>query len=98
MKQINFSFYNKTLYYEKLENGLDVYILPNNKIKDIFVSFTTRYGGCNYPFKEGNKFKRVPNGIAHFLEHKLFEQENGLNTMLFYSKTGAYYNAETDYF
>ena len=73
MKKNKINFYNEEVYYEKIDNGLEVYIVPNNSVNDVFVTFTTKYGGCNYPFYINNKYMEVPNGIAHFLEHKMFE-------------------------
>lgn len=98
MNKIEIKFYNKTIFYEKLDNGLEVYVYPNNKIKEIYATFTTKYGGCNFPFKLNNKLINVPNGIAHFLEHKLFEQKNGIDPMQYYSKSGSECNAMTGYY
>lgn len=97
MKEINYDFFNTKLYYEKLNNGLEIYIIPNNKVKDIYVTLNVKYGGLNFPFKLNNKYRNVPNGIAHFLEHKLFEQENGIDPMTYYSTNGADCNASTSY-
>jgi len=98
MKKINIDFYNEAIYFEKLDNGLEIYIIPNNDVKDVFVTFTTKYGGCNYPFYVNNKKLCVPNGIAHFLEHKMFEQKSGLDPFTFYNNSGTYCNAFTNYF
>lgn len=98
MKKNEINFYNEEVYYEKIDNGLEVYIAPNKDIKDVFVTFTAKYGGCNYPFYINNKYMKVPNGIAHFLEHKMFEQKNGEDPFTFYNKSGTYCNAFTNYF
>lgn len=98
MKKGIVNFYNEKVYYDKLDNGLEVYVIPNNKIKDTFVTFTTKYGGVNYKFKYNNKFISVPNGIAHFLEHKMFEQEDDIDPFEFYNKSGTYCNAFTNYY
>lgn len=98
MKNNKINFYNEEIYYEKIDNGLEIYIVPNNNVKDVFVTFTTKYGGCNYPFYINNKYMEVPNGIAHFLEHKMFEQKNGIDPFTFYNKSGTYCNAFTNYF
>jgi len=91
------NFYNEEVFYEKLDNGLEIYVIPNTKVKDVFVTFTTKYGGCNYSFKVKNKYIKVPNGIAHFLEHKMFEQEDGIDPFTFYNNSGTYSNAFTNY-
>ncbi len=98
MKKSKIKFYNEEVYYEKLNNGLEIYIIPNNRVKDIFVTLNTKYGGCNYKFKLNNKFIGVPNGIAHFLEHKMFEQEDGIDPFVFFNESGTYCNASTNYF
>ena len=98
MKKEIVKFYNQKVYYDKLDNGLDVYIMPNNKVKDTFVTLTIKYGGVNYKFKYDNKFISVQNGIAHFLEHKMFEQEDGVDPFEFYNESGTYCNALTNYY
>lgn len=98
MKTNKIDFFKEIIYYEKLENGLEIYVLPNNKKEDIFVTLTTKYGGCNLPFMYNNKYLNVPNGIAHFLEHKMFEQENNIDPFSFYGRSGTYCNASTNYY
>lgn len=98
MKKINISKTNETLYYEKLNNGLKVYILPNENQKNFYITFNTKFGSNNTEFKinNENKFKKVPNGIAHYLEHLMFNMENG-TAFDFFSKLGASVNAFTTY-
>ena len=98
MKKIKINFYDEYVYYEKIDNGLEIYVVPNNSVKDVYVTFTTKYGGVNNPFKLNDKLIKVPNGIAHFLEHKMFEQESGEDPFEFYNKSGTYCNAFTNYF
>ena len=97
MKKNNIKFFNETLYEETLENGMKVYIIPNDNVLDTFVTFTAKYGGCNYEFKYNNKFVKLPNGVAHFLEHKMFEQKNRVEPFTFFGRTGTYSNAATNY-
>lgn len=98
MKTINISKTNETLYYEKLNNGLEVYIVPNNNQKNYYITFNTRFGSNNTEFKTNNDttFKKVPNGIAHYLEHLMFNMENG-SAFDYFSKLGASVNAFTTY-
>ena len=51
MKKIKINFYDEYVYYEKIDNGLEIYVVPNNSVKDVYVTFTTKYGGVNNPFK-----------------------------------------------
>ncbi len=62
---------------KKLPNGLDVYVLPKQGFNKTFATFTTKYGSVDNTFVPLGKEEmiRVPDGIAHFLEHKLFEKK-----------------------
>ena len=98
MKSNKVEFFNETIYHEKLDCGIDVYILKNKDKEDAYVTLTTKYGGYNKPFLCDGKYITVPNGIAHFLEHKVFEQKEGIDPFSFYGKTGTYCNAATNYY
>ena len=50
MEKIHFDQLEETLYYEKLDNGLDVYILPKKGFSKTFVTFTTKYGSIDRSF------------------------------------------------
>lgn len=79
MNKIHFEKLQETLYNETLYNGLDVYILPKKGFSKTFVTFTTKYGSIDRTFIPNGKQEEVtvPDGIAHFLEHKMFEKEEG---------------------
>ncbi|MCJ8006331.1 EF-P 5-aminopentanol modification-associated protein YfmH [Lederbergia wuyishanensis] len=98
MKTIEFEQINETLYHEKLDNGLQVYILPKTGFNKTFATFTTNYGSIDHQFKPLGKdeYIRVPDGIAHFLEHKMFEKEDG-DVFQKFSKQGASANAFTSF-
>ncbi|MBW8348935.1 insulinase family protein [Bacillus sp. IITD106] len=98
MKTIEFDQIQETLFYEKLDNGLQVYILPKMGFNKTFATFTTNYGSIDHQFKPLNKedYIRVPDGIAHFLEHKMFEKEQG-DVFQQFSKQGASANAFTSF-
>lgn len=88
------------LYHKTLTNGLKVYMIPNSKINNVYVTYTAAYGSCDsefIPYGE-TQYKKVPDGIAHFLEHKVFEQESGEDPFQFFSKNGADVNAYTSFF
>ena len=97
MKKTNFKNLDLDLYYEKLDNGLQIYVLPKTNINNIYVTFSTKYGSNIIEFKHNNKNVKVPLGIAHFLEHKMFEQEDDTDIFSFYSERGADCNANTNY-
>lgn len=85
------------LYMDKLENGLTVMIIPKKGTIKKYAIWGTHYGSINNDFVvpgEANETK-VPDGIAHFLEHKMFEQENGTNSLDTLTAIGANANAYT---
>lgn len=69
----------ETLYTETLANGLKVYLLPKNDFQKTYGLFTTDYGSIDNTFVPigQEEMIEVPDGIAHFLEHKMFEKEDG---------------------
>lgn len=79
MEKISFDNLQETLFHEKLDNGLSVYILPKRGFSKTYVTFTTKYGSIDRTFiPRGKKdFVTVPDGIAHFLEHKMFDKKEG---------------------
>ncbi len=79
-----------------LDNGLKVYILEKPQYKSSYALFGTKYGSIDTIFSVNSKETAVPEGIAHFLEHKLFESEDG-DAFTKYAKTGAYANAFTSF-
>ena len=83
-------------YTFKHKTGLDVYVFPK-KMTTSYAIFATRYGAVDNKFKlsDDKDFTCVPDGIAHFLEHKMFECEGGIDAFELYAKTGANANAYT---
>jgi predicted Zn-dependent peptidase len=99
--QFDRTFYSdyirETVYYKKLNSGLDVYILPKKSFAKKYAFFATRYGGLDNHFRiEGRDDIKMPLGIAHFLEHQVFEEEDESNFERF-EKIGANVNAYTSY-
>ena len=90
---------DQDVYFEKLENGLEVYILPFENKNNYFVSYFTKFGSLILDFysEENKKMIHVPEGIAHFLEHKMFEQEDGVDPFEFFAQSGTGCNASTSY-
>lgn len=88
------------LYEAKLDNGLQIYVVPFKNVNNNYVTFTTKYGSVNNEFVPIDKDKMFtsPKGVAHFLEHKLFEQKSGVDPFTFFSERGADANASTTYF
>ena len=96
MKKINLKGLDMTVYTETLSNGLEIYMLPYKNKKNYYVTFATRYGSDVLEFTDvSKKTHKPPLGIAHFLEHKMFEQESGEDPFAFYAKSGTDCNAAT---
>lgn len=85
------------LYIEKLENGLTIMIVPKKGIQKKYVIWGTNYGSNDSKFiVPGEKEPtEVPKGVAHFLEHKMFEQESGINSLDTLTALGVEANAYT---
>ncbi|MBQ7504250.1 MAG: insulinase family protein [Ruminococcus sp.] len=85
-------------YYRIDHNsGLTIYLYPKPDYNSKYAIFGTRYGSVNNAFSlDGGEVKKVPDGIAHYLEHKMFECEDG-DAFLKYAKTGANANAYTSF-
>lgn len=98
MKKIQIKKINEDIYYEKLENGLDVYMYIKKDIHNNYVTFTTKYGSIYNEFSTNDeKLLKVPNGIAHFLEHKVFVEEKDPQPEDFFARTGGICNAYTTF-
>lgn len=85
------------VFSEKLDNGLKVYIVPKSDSNNVYVTFTTNYGAYQSEFipYDNDEMIKVPEGVAHFLEHKLFATEDGTDPFTFFGKSGASSNAST---
>lgn len=89
-------FLKEEYYSFKHKSGLPVYVFPK-KLSTSYALFATKYGSIDSKFKlaTDKEFTVVPDGIAHYLEHKLFENPNGEDTFTRYAKYGASANAYT---
>ena len=77
-------------------SGLKIYILEKPQYNSAYAVFGTKYGSIDTCFSVNSEKTQVPEGIAHFLEHKLFESEDG-DAFTKYAATGAYANAYTSF-
>ncbi|MGE5612965.1 MAG: EF-P 5-aminopentanol modification-associated protein YfmH [Bacillota bacterium] len=96
--KIKYDRAGETLYRYEHSSGLDAFVLPKKGYSKKHAAFATNYGSIDNEFIVPGEKKptRVPDGIAHFLEHKLFEQEDG-NVMDKFSKLGSNPNAYTGF-
>ena len=96
MNKIEILGAKETLYVEHLDNGLDIYMIPNNKVKNYYVTLNTKFGSIHTDFEYDGKDYSLPNGIAHFLEHLTFNLPDE-NAFEHFSNLGASVNAFTSY-
>ena len=85
------------LYIEKLPNGLTIMIIPKHETSKKYIMWATNYGSLDNKFivPGETKVTEVPNGVAHYLEHKMFEQRSGKNSLDTLTELGVDANAYT---
>lgn len=97
IKEIKCNITGDMYYKVHHKSGLTIYIYPKEGFKSTYALFGAKYGSINTTFKKDNGEEiTVPDGIAHYLEHKLFESEDG-DAFVKYAKTGASANAYTSF-
>lgn len=99
MKELTLKGLDQNCFCETLKNGLEIVLIPYQDKKNYYMTYVTRYGSEVNSFvpKGEKKMIQFPNGIAHFLEHKMFEQETGEDPFTFFSKSGSGGNAATSF-
>lgn len=98
MKIVESSALGEKYYEIDHKSGLKIFVMPKENYKSTYAVFGTKYGSIDTRFKrsDSDEFTVVPEGIAHFLEHKLFESEE-LDAFTRYAETGASANAYTSF-
>ncbi len=99
MKKIVIKNIDETIYYEKLDNGLEVYLCSKEDYHNNYVTLTSKFGSIYHtfiPYGEKKEY-HLPNGVAHFLEHKLFAQKEDPQPSDFFAMSGAIENAFTTF-
>ena len=94
-----YSDMKETLYEGEHKSGLKVYVLPKTGFTKSYAILATRYGSVNNLFTApgDTEATKIPDGIAHYLEHKMFDQEDGSNVFDKFSAYGANANAFTGF-
>ncbi len=97
MKKNKLLHYDLDIYEEILDNGLSIYVIPFQNINNIYATFSTKYGSIHDEFIpiDSEDYYKVPMGVAHFLEHKVFETNDGIEPFNYFSSHGADCNANT---
>lgn len=85
------------VYIEILDNGMKVIIIPKKNTEKKYIIWGTKFGSIDNHFIEPSTGKevQVPDGVAHYLEHKMFEQENGVDSLYKLMSLGLDANAYT---
>ena len=97
MREIENKNIKEKSYMEKLENGLQVIIIPKKEIQKKYIIWATKFGSIDNTFIDSTTGEKVviPDGVAHFLEHKMFEQKNGVDSLYVLMALGLDANAYT---
>lgn len=91
-----FTFPNRVKCYQHiLKNGLKIYMVPNMKRNNVVAYYTVNFGGDVLEFNMNGRNHRLPTGIAHFLEHQLFNQKDGTDALSTFTNYSANANAST---
>ena len=83
------------VYKEVLENGLEIYLFPRKNVSKKVIMWGTKFGAVDNDFSVNDERITVPDGIAHYLEHKMFEQRSGINALDKLTSIGVDANAYT---
>lgn len=94
MKLKEYKSIGESVYSEQLENGLMIKVIPKRGFNKRYAFFATDYGGADRRFQLAGQWKDTPEGVAHFLEHKMFDTKDG-NALTRLSENGASPNAFT---
>jgi len=94
MNKVYYPSIRETLYSDTCENGLRVFLLQKKGFSKTYATLSTTLGGMNQSVIKDNQEIELPEGIAHFLEHKMFEK-NGKDVSIDFAKLQAKVNAFT---
>ena len=94
MKEMEYPRLGEKLFRKRLSNGLEVVTVSKPYHAKSYAFFATRYGGMDLRFRLDGRWQDTPAGIAHYLEHKMFDMETG-SVMQEFARNGASDNAFT---
>lgn len=97
MQIIENNIIKEKMYIDKLENGLTVIVVPKKNVQKKYIVWGIDFGSVDNQFKtvEEKEIIKIPDGIAHYLEHKMFEQRSGINSLDTLTNLGVDANAFT---
>lgn len=98
MKEIMIEGAKEKIYYDETENGLPIYMWVNDKVNDYYMTLNVKYGsiGTEFQCKNDKEYIKVPDGIAHFLEHMKFNNPD-MDVFSYFENNGAGINAFTGF-
>lgn len=97
MKEIKLKGLNEVIYEDVCDNGLKIYMWVNKKVNTFYGTLSVKYGSIFNNFKIGNKEYSTPSGVAHFLEHVKFNEDDELTAHDYFYKMGSETNAFTTF-
>ena len=97
MEEIKLKGLDEVIYYEKLDNGLPVYMLVNKHVNNFYMTLSVKYGSIDTEYSVDGKDIKVHDGVAHFLEHVNFNESEGLTAHDYFKKLGSFINAFTTF-
>ena len=95
MKHKRYEKIGEDLYFGQLHNGLNINVITKPEFRLSYAVFATNYGGAHRRFSLNGTMHDTPAGVAHFLEHKMFDMPDGDNALSVLSANGAQPNAFT---
>ena len=95
MNRLEYPALGETLYETVLSNGLKILVAKKPGFRKATAMFAARYGGADRRFQLAGEWMDTPAGVAHFLEHKMFDMPDGRNVLAELSARGANPNAFT---
>ena len=95
MQKTEYKNVGETVYSETLPNGLRIRVVPKPGFNSFYAAFATNYGGSHRSFELDGKHIDTPAGVAHYLEHKMFDLPGGDNALNILTSNGADPNALT---
>ncbi|PTK73371.1 insulinase family protein [Staphylococcus haemolyticus] len=99
MRETYYELIDERVFEHELTNGLRLFVIPKKGFQKTFVTYTTQFGSLDNTFKPHNQndFVTVPDGVAHFLEHKLFEKDDTEDLFTAFANDNAQVNAFTSF-
>ena len=91
MQVIENSKIKEKMYQEKLSNGLTVIMIPKAKLKKKYIAWGINFGSIDNQFmlEDATEVTKIPDGVAHYLEHKMFEQRSRYQCFGYFNQLGS---------